>query len=142
MIKCSFVYPTEKLQEYPISNKAVVPAVAISSQFVRGCRGELLWLSLGRRISWLRIERKIVRSLVSARNTFRIVPANYVSMCYTWQCDLNSSKGFAAEKSDKSFLSVPFDDFEPCNSYNFTSTIHSSLPPFNSPHLEPPCWQK
>lgn len=140
MLFCT--YPAGKLQEYPISNKAVVPAVAISSQFVRGCRGELLWLFLGRWISRLRIERKIVRSLVSARNTFRIVPANYVGMCYTWQSDLNSSKGFAAEKSDKSFLSVPFDDFEPCNSYNFTSTIHSSLPPFNSPHLEPPRWQK
>lgn len=50
-------------------------------------------------------------------------------MYYTRQCDLNSSKGFAAEKSDKSFLSVPFDDFVPRNSYNFASAIHSSLPP-------------
>lgn len=75
----------------------------------------------------MRIERKIVRSLVSARNTFCIVPANYVGMYYTRQCDLNSSKGFAAEKSDKSFLSVPFDDFEPCNSYYFASAIHSSF---------------
>lgn len=83
MIKRSSVYTVGEQAEYPISNKAVVRAVAISSQFVRGCRGELLWLFLGRRISRLRIERKIVRSLVSARNTFRIVPANYVGMYYT-----------------------------------------------------------
>lgn len=99
---------------------------------------ELLWLFLGRWISRLRIERKIVRSLVSARNTFRIVPANYVGMYYTWQCDLNSSKGFAEEKSDKSFLSVPFDDFEPRNSQNFASAIHFSISSsFNCWHFEP-----
>lgn len=89
------------------------------------------------------IERKIVRPLVSTRNTFRIVPTNYAGMYYTWQCDLNSSKGFAAEKSDKSFLSVlrltisspaisTISSFLPSPPL----TIHSSFPSFN-PSFQP-----